>query len=670
MGLASSIEKLPNVGSFLSSRLKKLNISTISDLINHYPFRYENPGENKDIGKIYPGDFTSITGQIWQIKNIRTRFGKFLTLATVNDETASIEVVWFNQPFLTKTIKQGSKISLSGKIGLFSHKPSLINPEYELLTSPTQSPLHTQGLVPVYRETAGISSKWIRGKIKGVLSKELKNIEENLPTKTLKRNKIIGRKDALWQIHFPKTTKQISEARKRLAFDELLTIHLKTLETKREWGAKARGKPLQTNQEKILGLIANLPFTLTNSQKKVLKEILADSASNKPMNRLLQGDVGSGKTVVAAIVAFNTYLNGYQSAFMAPTEILVQQHLYTLKSILSPLGVRVQMRTSTHKKTEDFDVLVGTHALLTKGVEFKKLAFIVIDEQHRFGVRQRGILRSKGITPHVLTMTATPIPRSLALTLYGDLELSNLNELPKGRKKVKTYVVPLQKRPKAYQFIRDHIAQGRQTFILCPFIEPSESFATVKAAKDEYLRLQKEVFPNLKLGLLHGKMKAKEKEETLEKFRKGELSILVSTPIVEVGIDVPNASIMMIEAAERFGLASLHQLRGRVGRSAQQSYCLLFTESPSKKVGSRLSALEKYHLGSKLAEVDLKTRGPGEIYGTAQSGINEFKIATLADFGLIESTKKEAELLIEELDNQKLKRLRSIMEKEGFIPPD
>ena len=670
MELDSSIEKLPKVGPFLRSRLKKLNISTINDLINHYPFRYENPGESKSIGEIYPGDFTSITGQIWQIKNIRTRFGKFLTLATVNDGTASIEAVWFNQPFLTKTLKQGSKISLSGKIGLFSHKPTLVNPVYEILTANTQKSIHTQGLVPVYPETAGITSKWIRSKIKDIITTNVKKIEETLPAKTLKRNKIIGRKNALLQIHFPKTTKQITQARKRLAFDELLITHLKTLKIKRDWKTKTNGKSLQTNQEKILELITNLPFTLTNAQKKVLKEILTDTTSNTPMNRLLQGDVGSGKTVVAAIVAFNTFLNGYQSAFMAPTEILVQQHLYTLKSILSPLGVRVQMHTSTHKKNDGFDVIVGTHALLTKGIEFKKLAFIVIDEQHRFGVRQRGILRSKGITPHVLTMTATPIPRSLALTLYGDLELSNLDELPKGRKKVKTYVVPLQKRNRAYQFIRDHVDQGKQIFILCPFIEPSETFTTVKAAKDEYLRLQKDVFPNLKLGLLHGKMKAKEKEEVLDKFRQGELNILVSTPIVEVGIDVPNASIMMIEAAERFGLASLHQLRGRVGRGAAQSYCLLFTESSSAKVRTRLSALEKYHLGSKLAEVDLKTRGPGEIYGTAQSGIADFKIATLADFDLIEATKKEAEILIESLNNRELTPLKSIMEKQTFIPPD
>ncbi len=670
MELDSLVEKLPKVGSFLSSRLRKLNISTIDDLINHYPFRYENPGESKNIAEIYPGDSTSSNGQIWQIKNVRTRFGKFLTLATVNDGTASIEVVWFNQPFLTKTIKQGSKISLSGKIGLFSHRPTLVNPAYDLLTSITQKSIPTQGLVPVYPETAGISSKWIRSKIREIIPVSVKKIEETLPEETLKRNKIIGRKDALLKIHFPKTIKQITQARKRLAFDELLITHLKTLKIKRDWKTKTKGKSLQTNQEKILALTANLPFTLTNSQKKVLKEILADTTSDTPMNRLLQGDVGSGKTVVAAIVAFNTYLNGYQSAFMAPTEILVQQHLYTLKSILSPLGVRVKMRTATHKKSEGFDVIVGTHALISKGVEFEKLAFIVIDEQHRFGVKQRGILRDKGITPHVLTMTATPIPRSLALTLYGDLELSNLDELPIGRKKVKTYVVPHQKRISAYQFIRDHIAKGRQTFILCPFIEPSETFTTVKAAKDEYLRLQKEVFPNLKLGLLHGKMKSKEKEEVLEKFRQGELNILVSTPIVEVGIDVPNASIMMIEAAERFGLASLHQLRGRVGRSAQQAYCLLFTESSSKKVSGRLSALEKYHLGSKLAEVDLKTRGPGEIYGTAQSGIAQFKMATLTDFGLIEATKKEAKLLLENLGSQKLKAIRSMMEKQGFIPPD
>ncbi len=670
MKLNSPVEKLPKIGSFLKSRLNKLNISTIENLINHYPFRYENPGESKKIGEIYPGDFTSITGEIQQIKNIRTRFGKFLTLATVSDGTASVDTVWFNQPFLTKIIKQGSKISLSGKIGSFSNKPTLQNPEYEILTTQLQKPIHTQGLVPVYPETAGISSKWLRAKIKEILSSGLQNIDETLPIETLKRNKLVDRQKAIWQVHFPQSLNQISVARNRLAFDELLITHLKTLETKMEWGKKTKGFELPTNQEKILELIANLPFTLTNSQKKVLKEILADTERDRPMNRLLQGDVGSGKTVVAAIAAFNAYLAGFQTAFMAPTEILVQQHYKTLTSILGPLGVTVAMRTSAHKKSENFDVIVGTHALISKNISFEKLAFIVIDEQHRFGVKQRGLLRSKGITPHTLTMTATPIPRSLALTLYGDLEISNIDELPAGRKKVKTYAVPPQKRTKAYQFIRDNSATGRQTFILCPFIEPSETFTTVKAAKDEYNRLQKEVFPNLSLGLLHGKMKAKEKEEILDKFRQNVIQILVSTPIVEVGIDIPNATIMMIEAAERFGLASLHQLRGRVGRSIEQAYCLLFTESPSKKVAERLSAVEKYHLGSKLAEIDLKTRGPGEIYGTAQSGIVDFKVATLADFDLIEATKKEAKILVEKLSNQKLRNLKSLLYKQNLIPPD
>ncbi|MEX0621613.1 MAG: ATP-dependent DNA helicase RecG [Candidatus Woykebacteria bacterium] len=670
MDLDTPVVKIPKIGPFYAKKLNKLKIDTLHDLIYHFPFRYGNLGQSKKINQLGPGDFASIKGSVWQIRNIRTRFGKNLTLATVNDGTSSIEVVWFNQPFLTSIIKQTQAIGISGKVSLFANKLTFVSPEYELLRKPAEKGTHTQGFVSVYPETAGVSSKWLRTRIKEVLPTASGEIEEFLPPDSLVRNKLISRQKAIWQIHFPKTQEQIEQARKRLAFDELLLTQLNALGRKKFWAKNQQGVKLDIFQEKILSALSNLPFELTTSQKKVLKEIFSDMTSGRPMNRLLQGDVGSGKTVVAALAAYNVFLNGYQTALMAPTEILAHQHYTTLKTILAPLKVKIVLRTSQIKKSEPHDILIGTHALLTKSVDFDSLALVIIDEQHRFGVKQRGLLRQKGKTPHVLTMTATPIPRSLALTLYGDLDLSTISEMPKGRKKVKTYVVPPSKRAGAYQFIRDNAASGNQTFILCPLIEPSETLNTVKAATQEYLNLNQEIFPDLKLGLLHGKLKYKEKERVVERFRARELQVLVSTPVVEVGIDIPDAVIMMIEAAERFGLASLHQLRGRVGRSQKQSFCLLFTESNTPAVSRRLKAMEKYHLGSDLAEIDLKTRGPGEIYGTVQSGLPNFRVASLSDLVLIKLAKEEAKILFGKSKISQSRTFKAEMQKLGLVPPD
>ncbi|OGY22255.1 MAG: ATP-dependent DNA helicase RecG [Candidatus Woykebacteria bacterium GWA1_44_8] len=670
MDLNTQVKEIPRIGPTFLRKLKKLNIGTVGDLIYHFPFRYETYGGKKKIGEVVLGEVASVSGEVWQIRNVRTRFRKNLTLAKVADSSGTIEVVWFNQPFLIKTLPVGSKISLAGKIDLFSQKPTFINPEYELLSKTGKKPLHTTGLVPIYPETAGLNSKWLRKQIKEVLPSLLPKVEEVLPAESLKRNRLIGRRQAIWQIHAPTSEKRIEAARKRLAFDELLIISLQAKIRKAAWQKPQGGVALPTNQEKILRLIQALPFHLTEAQSKVLKEILADLSQKKPMNRLLQGDVGSGKTVVAAIAAYSVFLNGFQTAIMAPTEILAIQHFNTLKAILAPCGVKISLRTSARKRNEPFDCLVGTHALLSSTVSFEKLAFAVIDEQHRFGVKQRGLLRSKGIAPHVLTMTATPIPRSLALTLYGDLDISTIDELPKGRRIVKTYVVPLNKRGGAYQFIREKTAVGEQVFIICPLIDPSETLASAKAANQEYKRLQEDVFPDLSLGLLHGRMKSKEKERVLEEFLSKKYYILVATPVVEVGIDIPGATVMLIEAAERFGLASLHQLRGRVGRSSQQSYCFLFTESRGRAVLDRLKALERHYIGLKLAEIDLQMRGPGQIYGTAQSGLTNFKIANLADLPTVESVKKEADILFDQITLEKLPALKNDLESSGPIAPD
>jgi ATP-dependent DNA helicase RecG len=438
------------------------------------------------------------------------------------------------------------------------------------------------------------------------------------------------------------------------------------MERKLNWNKNLVSNPYSVEKfrDKIENFIIKLPFKLTNAQKRVIEEIFDDLAKSKPMNRLLEGDVGSGKTVVSAIAMYLSYLNGFQSVLMAPTEILAQQHYKTILQLLTPLKIKIGFATGNEKKKiDDFDVMVGTHAVLEKGISFEKLGLVVIDEQQRFGVEQRALIRGKGKNPHLLTMTATPIPRTIALTLYGDLDLSILDEMPVGRKQIKTWLVPPEKRNNAYSWIEKQIVDTKsQVFIVCPFIEESETMQTVKAASKEFENLKNNVFKNLKLGLLHGKMKAKEKEGVLEKFRTGKIDILVATPVVEVGIDIPNATIIVIEASERFGLAQLHQLRGRVGRGDKQSYCLLFTESLNPQTLERLKAMEKHNFGAELAELDLKLRGPGEIYGTMQHGRKMLKIASFSDFDLIQKVKREAEKIFPNLKNypellEKLKRI-------------
>ena len=474
-------------------------------------------------------------------------------------------------------------------------------------------------------------------------------------------------------IHFPKNQDEIDRARKRLGFDEFFLMQLQALKRRQEWQRNPLARRFTINDSRLTidKFINSLPFKLTSAQTQAINEILKDLEKDAPMNRLLEGDVGSGKTVVAAVAIYATHLNGLQSALMAPTEVLAEQHYKEISKMFEPFGVKVALRTGSKKQLIDSknrrsrtmdngqSLMIGTHALLFDSVEFENLGLVIIDEQHRFGVKQRAKLLKKvegGKTPHLLTMTATPIPRSLTLTAYGDLDLSVLDEMPPGRKEVTTWVVPNRKREAAYEWIKKQIVVGAQrdapvqAFIICPLIEESEAetMQSVKAATAEFERLSKEVFPDLRLALLHGRIKSKEKNEILTAFKSGQYDILVSTQVVEVGIDVPTATLMIIEGAERFGLASLHQLRGRVGRSDRQSYCLLFTSSRSRKAYSRLKALEELNDGFKLAEIDLKLRGPGEIYGTKQHGLMKLKIASLSDVKLIETTRNEAKKLLAE----------------------
>lgn len=667
--LSSPVVSAGGIYKRYANSLKKLGINKFSDFLYHIPFRYEDYSIVSRLGDLQEGETVTIRGKISELKNQYTRRFRTLQKAKITDKTGAIDVIWFNQPFLLKSFKEGDFISLSGKVERGVNKFILKSPDYE---ASADEFIHTGRLVPIYPETRGVSSRWIRRQVFFLL-KDAKNINDYLPEKIKSENKLLNLYESLRKIHFPETFKDLAPAKKRLSFDELFLLQLSSLERKKEWAKNLKGIKfdVKSYKEKIEQFILSLPFELTSAQKKALQEILGDLSKNKPMNRLLEGDVGSGKTVVAAVAMYLAFLNGLKSIIMAPTEILANQHYQTLSTLLSKLGVKVNLQTSSKKLSEraSFDVLVGTHAVLYGKRAFEKVGLVVIDEQQRFGVEQRSLLRAKGQNPHVLTMTATPIPRTVALTLYGDLDLSLLDEMPKGRKVVKTWLVPAIKREDAYSWISKQIKENKsQAFIICPFIEESETLTSVKAATKEFERLKNEVFPNLKLGLLHGRMKTKEKDDILHKFQKGILDILVSTPVVEVGIDIPGASIIVIEAADRFGLAQLHQLRGRVGRRGQDAYCLLFSENQNSN--TRLKFMEQTSIGSVLAEYDLKIRGAGEIYGTAQHGMKFLKIASFSDFDLIKKTKDAAEEIVDNLTDYPILKQKVSEINTSSVSPD
>jgi len=654
MNLKDPISRLPMVGPIYAKRLEKLRIATIEDLLLHFPFRYDDFSVISQIGSVQAGEIITVRGIVEKISNSYTKTGKKIQKAEIVDSSGKIEAIWFNQPYLSKTIKTGEKYNFSGKADWFGHLKVLVSPEFEMIKPSPQifllsylANIHTGRLVPVYNETYGVSSKWLRSRIKIALEDLGEKIEEFLPEEILKKEGLISEKEAILQIHFPENKPTAEKAVNRLAFDELFLIQLAGLLRKKEWQEKVLREPFFVDQEKLLQFTGSLPFSLTNAQKRCLREILTDLEKPIPANRLLQGDVGSGKTVVAAAAAYVAFLNGKQTLFMAPTEILANQHYATLKTLLEPLGVPIELVTGSCKQNIKNGIVVGTHALLYQDFSSKNVGLVIVDEQHRFGVEQRLMLYQKGLNPHFLTMTATPIPRTIALTLFGDLDLSVIDEMPEGRLRVKTWVVPKEKRTKAYGWIKERIKDTpEQAFIVCPLIEESETLSTVRAATREFETLSKVVFPDLRLGLLHGRIKSKEKEKVLSKFKAGELDILVATPVVEVGIDVPNATIMVIEAADRFGLAQLHQLRGRVGRSNRQSYCFLFTENETPLVVERLKALEKTNIGMELSEIDLKLRGPGEIYGTRQHGLPDLRMASFSNLDLIQKTRRQAEALL------------------------
>ena len=646
------IESLPNTSSTTIRKFKLLGINTYFDLLNYFPTRYEDYSLITKISKIQVGEIVTISGKIIEAKNQYTRSRITIQKVVVRDDTGLVEINWFNQPYLIRVLKIGESISVAGLVKQFGSKISIEPKEYEI----GEKRIHTGRLVPIYSEKKGLSTKTIREKMFYVLSavetQNFASLHEPLPPEIISFNDLIDEYTAYQQIHFPDNQDLASRARERLAFDELFNLQLANNLVKKEWKKERVGNVFKITDYRlpITDFITNLPFKLTNDQNKVIEEIISDLKKTAPMNRFLQGDVGSGKTVIAAIACYLSYLNGYQSIIMAPTEILAQQHFNTfIKLFQRSKYPKIALITGSTKKTNNNnDIIIGTHALLNKNLKFKKVGLVVIDEQHRFGVEQRALLKEKSLNPHILTMTATPIPRTVALTLYGELDLSYIEEMPKGRQIIKTFLVPKEKRSNGYKWIKKQIKENNaQVFIVCPLIEESESetLKSVKAVKIEFENLKK-IFPEFRLGLLHGKIKSVEKQKIMSDFKDKKIDILVSTPVVEVGIDIPDATIMIVEGAERFGLASLHQLRGRVGRSDKQSYCLLYSENLTEKTTKRLNYFCKNNLGVKLAEFDLANRGAGNIFGTEQHGFVNLKIANLADFELISRTKTAVEYFV------------------------
>jgi ATP-dependent DNA helicase RecG len=661
--LQQPVSVLQGVGPKIAQTLERLGASTVHDLLYIFPRRYDDYTLMKPISRLQYGETVTVIGTVWEVRARQARNHK-LVQVIISDGTGKIQATWFNQPWLTGKLKTGMQIVLSGTVDQYLGRLIFENPEWEPVEL---EPLKTRRIVPIYPLTRGLSSHKMRDIQKQAVNGWAGKVSDPLPVSIRQRRGFYTLPHTLQQVHFPDSQESLHAARQRLVFDELFLLQIGMLGLRRDW-QDAPGIPIPYNEQALTAFTNTLPFELTGAQKQVINEMLTDMARDVPMNRLLQGDVGAGKTVIAAAAMVSAVQGGLQAALMAPTEILAEQHYQGLNSLLEQLGIRVSLltgSTTTAERTSLYEeisngtaqVVIGTQALIQDKVNFKELGLVVIDEQHRFGVEQRKALRDKGIAspngsgpaepnPHLLVMSATPIPRSLALSLYGDLDLSILDEMPPGRQEIKTRWLRPSERERAYAFVQSQVESGRQAFIICPLVEESDKI-DAKSAVAEHERLQNEVFPDLKLGLLHGRMKAGEKEAVMRSFYNGETDILVSTSVIEVGIDVPNSTVMVIEGANRFGLAQLHQFRGRVGRGAHQSYCLLLADTISGDAEERLSALEKTNDGFMLAEKDLEIRGPGEFFGQRQSGLPELQLASLLDMEMLEMARAEAQALFE-----------------------
>ena len=671
MNLDSKIKDINKIAAEVAPKMKKLGLETINDLLFYFPFRYDDYSNLLKIKDMEPNVLLTVAGKI-ELLNARRSFHRkmLVTEAIITDETGSIKVIWFNQSYLAKILTVGTDVYLSGKAVLTESGLELHNPTFEKVNKYDNFTMHTGRLVPIYASTEKLSQRQIRFLMKRALPWAA-YIPDWLDDNIKKSAGLINLAAAVQQIHFPSSFEKLEQARERLKFDEIFLIQARAQLAKIEL-AKSRAKQIVFQEKATQKFVKDLPFVLMPAQKKAAWEIIKDLGRLRPMNRLLEGDVGSGKTITAGVALYNVLLNGFQAAYMAPTEILAQQQFIALSKIFAKYDFKIALLTASEarlntsaatevdkkkiiKMTKDgkIDLIIGTHALIQDKIGFHNLVLVIVDEQHRFGVKQRKILRDKavendaekGFYPHFLSMTATPIPRSLALTLYGDLDLSVIDEMPKNRKAIISKVIEPHERKGAYDFIRSEIAKNHQVFVVCPLIDPSDVLGS-KAVKEEFERLDKEVFREIKVGLLHGRLKSAVKEKIMREFVENKIKILVSTSVIEVGIDVPNATIMMIESAERFGLAQLHQLRGRVGRAEHQSYCFLFTESDAENTVKRMQAFVTAKNGFELAEKDLEFRGPGEVYGMHQAGFfDSLKIAKLTDWLVIKKVKEQIEQL-------------------------
>ena len=716
ISLQTPLIEVRGIGPKFQEKLKKLKLETVKDLLWYFPFRYEDFSNIVAIKDLKVGQRATVQGVIQSVKMRRTWKKKmFIIEALISDETGSVRAVWFNQRFLITILKKDSRVNLAGKITESPERKLVMShPVHEILTYKKEAAdlRHTGRVVPIYPETRGLTSKGIRFLIKPLLDK-IGEIEDFLPKEILIKQKISGINEAIRDVHFPEKIEDAQEAKKRFAFEDLFFLQLNNLQQRIKL-SREKAHSSDFSIDEIKELLSGLPFELTHSQKKSLWEILQDLKKPHPMNRLLQGDVGSGKTIVAVLAALVLAkwkkpfdeAQGKQTAFMAPTEVLAKQHYETFKKFFKKFDKGVGLVTgsmakvfygdgleSDFKKNElikkaennDIKIIFGTHALIQKYVKFNDLALVIIDEQHRFGVRQRAELlknhKSNENIPHLLSMSATPIPRTLSLTIFGDLDLSIIDELPKGRKEIITKIVAPKDRDKAYAFIRGQVKKGRQVFVICPRIEPTiidsedeqqqtiiksswlNTWENVKMVKEEYEKLSQKVFPDLRVGMMHGKMKPKEKNEVMKNFSEHKIDILVSTSVIEVGVDIPNAVIMMIEDADKFGLAQLYQFRGRVGRGEHQSFCFLLTESGSKSTHQRLRSLIEAKSGFELAEKDLAIRGPGEFLGEEQTGVPDLAMKAVRNPELVKSSRQAAEEILKsdpELKNYPL--LKNLLE--------
>lgn len=667
--LNKEIKYVKGIGPKRANKLSKLGIFTVSDLLFYFPRQYEDRNNLRKIFELKDEEKVTIRAIVSSIETSNVRKGLVITKVGVRDETGFARLVFFNQEYISSTLKKGDTVFVFGKVKKTSYGIEMGSCEVEQMSN---NPKNTCGIMPIYPLTYGLTNKELINIVKTVFSNEKMYIKEYLPNKIIQKYKLCSIDFAVKNIHSPTNKESLKVALYRLVFEEFLMLQLGLFLFKN--GVTEKSGVKFEKEQNLVKILNSLPFKLTNAQNRALNEIIDDMNCEKVMNRLVQGDVGSGKTVVALLALANCVLNGYQGALMAPTEILAEQHFISLNETLSPFGINVGLLVGslTKKQKEnvlqkvkdnEIDILIGTHALIEDKVEFNNLGIVITDEQHRFGVRQRNKLSEKGYNPDILVMTATPIPRTLALILYGDLDISIIDELPPGRQPIETLAVYKDKREKAYNsLVRSEVQKGRQVYIVCPLVEESEAIEA-KAAVDLVEELKSEFFSDLRLGLLHGKMKPSEKDETMKKFKNKELDILVSTTVIEVGVNVPNATLMIIENAERFGLAQLHQLRGRVGRGSHKSYCILIYSSKSEVCSQRMSIMEDTTDGFKISEKDLEIRGPGEFFGTRQHGLPELKVANIfKHMKILKIAQQEARYIISEdpnlnnYENEKIKK--------------